>query len=307
MRRLFFACSLLLLFAHHGTSQGIQDDSTDQQTYSGPGEDYAAVPRPEHVGIRSLSFGSMARAPDLALPLSAQAGDVFHMRESQQETEARRSMQNLEAQQRSAFWTMVTGMAAIASVFIGIFGLWLVKGTLLATRGALTEAANATSEARLATAAAEKSLELTEETSKRQLRSYLSPLSVAYGRAGGASDGSNGVRIHIKVVLKNTGATPASMCEVRGIHTTIDGRELSRSQHQIWELGSGGEWSLDVISDYPPWDAEGRAGKLLLCVGHTDVFEDRHERDYLYLIVFRQGAGIKVEPFPFIRNSPQLQ
>ncbi|MDO8296057.1 MAG: hypothetical protein Q7T19_06415 [Caulobacter sp.] len=82
----------------------------------------------------------------------------------------------------------------IIQVFVGAFGLWLIWGTLKATRDAVREANDATK-------IASKALAITEIASDRQLRAYIGISDIKAAPSDGV--------IMVKVLIKNYGQTPA--------------------------------------------------------------------------------------------------
>ncbi len=107
-----------------------------------------------------------------------------------------RNEQDLVAQNRMAFWSVVVAVASVVSAFATIVGIFLVKQTLDANRAAVLQAAHGTEAARAAVLVAKM-------TAERQLRAYLgiSPLERRIAKAGEYP------RVRFKI--HNAGQTPA--------------------------------------------------------------------------------------------------
>lgn len=101
-----------------------------------------------------------------------------------------RDKDDLEAQQDMAYWAMLMFIAAAASVVLTFIGLALIGRTLLYTKQAAIHAGRAVDEAKEATTAARETVRVTEDSSKRQLRAYVSV----------APDGINPLRTRDRII-----------------------------------------------------------------------------------------------------------
>ena len=110
---------------------------------------------------------------------------------------------------------MVAALAALSQIPLSAFGIWLVWGTLKATRAAVEEAGDATE-------AAQAAVDVTERTAHLQLRPYVYITSEHVGAISRIPSISEGVSIKlprdvgsIKFSFKNFGQTPAKRVRMR--------------------------------------------------------------------------------------------
>jgi hypothetical protein len=107
-----------------------------------------------------------------------------------------REEENLAAQKFAAWWTAVTGAAAVAGVILSAFGVFLVYRTFRATREAN---------------------EISRDTAKRELRAYLSLRPLIIG------DMAPGLPFPVLTMpVDNSGATPANRVSSRGAWKVMD-------------------------------------------------------------------------------------
>lgn len=114
--------------------------------------------------------------------------------------EASRAEQDLDAQQRMAFWALLTVVVSIVTVGVTAIGVWFVKRTLDATLEAVADTSKATN-------AMIDANRIAEDTAQRQLRAYL------YAGSGQLTLSRNvrTVSFPIRVPFRNTGSTPATL------------------------------------------------------------------------------------------------
>ncbi len=106
-----------------------------------------------------------------------------------------RDEEDLNAQRNMAYWAAAMFVAAVGTLIVTGIGVLYIAKTLEATRDAVREAENATK-------AALKSTEETTRIASRQIRAYLS-ISAKIKKP------IVGKYLRVKVIIKNTGQTPA--------------------------------------------------------------------------------------------------
>ncbi len=123
---------------------------------------------------------------------------VYDKVEASEETA--RTEEDLVAQQRAAWAAMVGAGLGFFTMAISAIGLWFIYETLKATRAAVVEANEATDAARQA-------VEITKDSSQKQLRAYLAISGVEIFFI-------DDTRMRIDVNVVNLGATPAKIARV---------------------------------------------------------------------------------------------
>lgn len=121
------ACSLVIL-ALAGASYGLTQQFQYEQAADNNAEKYASHARAE------------AHKACVILPVGQQP-QCFANAEREQNNQARekrREYDDLVAQQTSALWTNIMGLAAITGMILSVIGVWLVYATFQATRQANT-------------------------------------------------------------------------------------------------------------------------------------------------------------------------
>lgn len=172
-------------------------DSSQQQTR-------ADTSKPQAVSQRTPTTRPNAN-PSREAVASEETPNYSEKREQERDG---RSEADLHAQRALVGLTFV-------QVVIGGFGLWMIWGTLQATRDAVREANDATKAAQAALDVAEmnadfarQAVEVSKETANHQLRAYVVVDSVMAAPDGGGY-------ITAKVRIRNRGATPAYKIAVK--------------------------------------------------------------------------------------------
>jgi hypothetical protein len=121
--------------------------------------------------------------------------------------ETERAQRDLIAQEGMAHWAKWMFWASLASVLLTLVGVFLIWRTLIHTRSAAKAAADAVIEARLATQAANKAIEITAENAERELRAYV---DISSAEITDRINGADWEEINsLQIALKNFGQTPA--------------------------------------------------------------------------------------------------
>lgn len=124
---------------------------------------------------------------------------VYEKIEASEETA--RAEQDLDAQQRMAFWALAMTLVSAAMAVISGVALYFLRGTLDETRKAVGETANATRQMR-------KANQIAEDTARRQQRAYIAvrPLGVEQIYSNRKFIGM--------VSVENVGQTPAKNVDI---------------------------------------------------------------------------------------------
>lgn len=264
----------------------------------GPAENQAKAADKARPAASAAVENSLAR---IARAIEATKSDPYA------EANENRAERDLTAQQDMAKWAMWMFVAAALTTFLSAIGVFLIWRNLIHTRRAANFTGEAVDQARMTTDAALKSVLISEDTAKRQLRAYV------YLRHMGHY-GFDGDKPRLKVLFRNSGQTPA-----RKLRSVVQGcvrprddiaglpcPTFQKEQEGFHLVGPGGEhdinytWAKGKLSDA---QIEGlKNGSLAIFVTgvleYEDVFGEPHTLQIL------EKSRLPVEGGAFASANP---
>lgn len=160
--RTIFAAGGLALLAGLANAEPIGDDTGSETRTSQAQSEPSDHAQPAADAAVKRGLASVARS------LESEKGKPETNNQDQ------RAERDLAAQEAMAKWAKWMFWAALGSVVLTAIGVGLIWRTLVHTKLAAIAAADAVSEAKSATEAANQTLAVTENTAMRQLRAYIS-------------------------------------------------------------------------------------------------------------------------------------
>ncbi|WP_018061915.1 hypothetical protein [Caulobacter sp. UNC279MFTsu5.1] len=206
--------------------------------------------------------------------------------------EETRAAKDLRAQEAMAEWAkwmcIVTGIQA----FIGLASLLGLAFTVVFAKSSADDSGRSAD-------AASQALEHTVETSKRQLRAYVSVQQSSCEVYGGADP-------EVRVIFRNSGQTPARFrsAGVLVFHPVnqVVMPQVSYAAEPYREIGAGGDVTMFIqlhrqitAQDYNDYVNGQQRFMLYLDYEYFDVFDDRHARGVRATVKIQSGAHILVE------------
>lgn len=211
------------------------------------------------------------------------------------EAENYRSYQDLKAQEQTAKWAFFMTVFAAASTAITAVGIVLVRQTLHQTVEA--------------NRAAQDAIEVTRQIGRLQTQAYV---SFHHTMLHFLFEGEGVTSLQVKVVLKNTGQSPAKIiygfCDVRFVPDTSTRMDTWQWRDPIARLDipMGSDETRWILSSPMPIEHVVRSmqGGLRLgvvgCVEYTDVFDGPpRTAEFAVVIVFSDDLGSVRRGQPF--------